>query len=348
MEKVVVGLSGGVDSFVTALLLQQQGFEVIGVHLQLWESRAGSSQEPEVEELCKQTGIKLYQLNGRQPFQEQVVQPFIQGYLSGITTNPCATCNSFIKWNLLRDLANELKVHHVATGHYIRIHPFANHYYVHKGVDPNKDQSYFLWGVPEEILCRAITPLGDYTKTQVKEMAKEHGFIHLAEKQESMSICFLEKGDYRDFIARQPGTDSCFTPGQIVDESGNHVGEHTGIVNYTVGQKRGIPPKEQFPQYVSRLSPSTNQIVVGDKASLHRRTFSLGQIHLINPEEIHSQDIEVKVRGIGLNPEGFVQLSFQPDRTLHVQLSSPAWAIAPGQPAVFYREDRVIGGGIVL
>ena len=231
MEKVVVGLSGGVDSFVTALLLQQQGFEVIGVHLQLWESRAGSSQEPEVEELCKQTGIKLYRLNGRQLFQEQVVQPFIQGYLSGITPNPCATCNSFIKWNLLRDLANELKVHHVATGHYIRIHPFANHYYVHKGVDPNKDQSYFLWGVPEEILCRAITPLGDYTKTQVKEMAKEHGFIHLAEKQESMSICFLEKGNYRDFIARQPGTDSCFTPGRIVDEFGNHVGEHTGIVN---------------------------------------------------------------------------------------------------------------------
>lgn len=179
-------------------------------------------------------------------------------------------------------------------------------------------------------------------------MAKEHGFIHLAEKQESMSICFLEKGDYRDFIARQPGTDSCFTPGRIVDEFGNHVGEHTGIVNYTVGQKRGIPPNEQFPQYVSRLSPSTNQIVVGDKASLHRRTFTLGQVHFINPEEIHSQDIEVKVRGIGLNPEGFVQLSFQPDRTLHVQLSSPAWAIAPGQPAVFYREDRVIGGGIVL
>lgn len=348
MEKVVVGLSGGVDSFVTALLLQQQGFEVIGVHLQLWASRASSSQEPEVEELCKQTGIKLYRLNGRQLFQEQVVQPFVQGYLSGITPNPCATCNSFIKWNLLRDLANELKVHHVATGHYIRIHPFANHYYVHKGVDPNKDQSYFLWGVPEEILCRAITPLGDYTKTQVKEMAKEHGFIHLAEKQESMSICFLEKGNYRDFIARQPGTDSCFTPGQIVDESGNHVGEHTGIVNYTVGQKRGIPPKEQFPQYVSRLSPSTNQIVVGDKASLHRRTFTLGQIHLINPEEIHSQDIEVKVRGIGLNPEGFTQLSFQPNQKLYVQLSSPAWAVAPGQPAVFYRKDRVIGGGIVL
>ena len=311
MEKVVVGLSGGVDSFVTALLLQQQGFEVIGVHLQLWESQTGSSQEPEVKELCKQTGIKLYRLNGRQLFQEQVVQPFIQGYLSGITPNPCATCNSFIKWNLLRDLANELKVHHVATGHYIRVLPFANHYYVHKGVDPNKDQSYFLWGVPEEILSRAITPLGDYTKTQVKEMAKEHGFTRLAEKRESMSICFLEKGDYRDFIARQPDTASCFTPGQIVDESGNLVGEHSGIVNY-------------------------------------RTTFRLGQIHLINPEEIHSQDIEVKVRGIGLNPEGFAQLSFHPDQTLHVQLSSPAWAVAPGQPAVFYRKDRVIGGGIIL
>ena len=163
-----------------------------------------------------------------------------------------------------------------------------------------------------------------------------------------MSICFLEKGDYRDFIARQPDTASCFTPGQIVDESGNLVGEHSGIVNYTVGQKRGIPFKGQTPRYVSHLSPSTNQIVVGDKASLYRTTFRLGQIHLINPEEIHSQDIEVKVRGIGLNPEGFAQLSFHPDQTLHVQLSSPAWAVAPGQPAVFYRKDRVIGGGIIL
>ena len=347
MEKVVVGLSGGVDSFVTALLLQQQGLEVIGVHLQLWDSQVGHSQEPEVEELCKQTGIKLYRLNGRQLFQERVVQPFIQGYLSGITPNPCATCNSFIKWNLLRDLADELNIRYISTGHYIRVLPFTNHDYVHKGIDPNKDQSYFLWGVPEEILHRVITPLGDYTKTQVKEIARTHGFTRLAEKQESMSICFLEKGDYRNFIARQPGTSSCFTPGWIVDESGNPVGEHTGTVNYTVGQKKGIPLKGQTPQYVSRLSPSTNQIVVGDKTSLFRTTFSLHQVHLIDPEEILSEDIEVKVRGIGLNPEGFARLSFQPDQTLHVQLSSPAWAVAPGQPAVFYRQDRVIGGGIV-
>ena len=186
MEKVVVGLSGGVDSFVTALLLQQQGLEVIGVHLQLWDSQVGHSQEPEVEELCKQTGIKLYRLNGRQLFQERVVQPFIQGYLSGITPNPCATCNSFIKWNLLRDLADELNIRYISTGHYIRVLPFTNHDYVHKGIDPNKDQSYFLWGVPEEILHRVITPLGDYTKTQVKEIARTHGFTRLAEKQESL------------------------------------------------------------------------------------------------------------------------------------------------------------------
>ena len=347
MEKVVVGLSGGVDSFVTALLLQQQGFEVIGVHLQLWESQTGSSQEPEVKELCKQTGIKLYRLNGRQLFQEQVVQPFIQGYLSGITPNPCATCNSFIKWNLLRDLANELKVHHVATGHYIRVLPFANHYYVHKGVDPNKDQSYFLWGVPEEILSRAITPLGDYTKTQVKEMAKEHGFTRLAEKRESMSICFLEGGDYRDFIAQQPDTASCFQTGKIMDEMGNMIGEHDGIGNYTIGQKRGIPLKNGKTQYVAKIDARNNQIIVCDKSSLYRTELLVKNIHLIDPQEILATDIEVKVRGLGLNPQGYAQIFTHPSNLLLVRLAEPAWAVAPGQPVAFYRGDRVIGGGIL-
>lgn len=348
MEKVIIGISGGVDSFVAALLLQQQGFEVIGVHLQLWKSETSSKQEAEVEELCKQLNIQLYKQNGEEVFTHQVIKPFIRGYLTGTTPNPCAMCNSFIKWNLLCNLADKLNVYHVATGHYIRILPFESHYYVHRGIDPKKDQSYFLWGVPEEILRRAITPLGDYTKEQVKMIAKEHGYTQLAEKRESMSICFLEKKDYRDFIANQFGTHSCFTPGKIVDESGNYVGEHTGILNYTIGQKKGIPLKGDSPQYVSRLDPSTNQIIVGSKTTLYRKTFTLTQTHLINSQEIQAQDIEVKVRGIGLNPEGYATLSFQPDQALSVQLTYPAWAVAPGQPTVFYRKDRVIGGGIIL
>lgn len=348
MAKIVVGLSGGVDSFVTALLLQQQGFEVIGVHLMLWDVQISTSQEDELNNLCRKTGIELLRIDGRELFSRSVVTPFIKDYLSGKTPNPCAICNSFVKWELLRTLADELKVQHIATGHYARIQPYNNHYYVHKGIDPNKDQSYFLWGVREDILARAITPLGDYTKAQVKDIAREHGYIRLANKRESMSICFLEGSNYRDFIARQPNSAACFTPGTITDEAGNIIGEHTGLMNYTVGQKKGIPLKGEQPQYVMQLDPTTNRIVVSNKTALNRTALTVGQQHLIDPTEIQSQDIEVKVRGIGLNPEGYARLIPQPDNTLSIQLSSPAWAIAPGQPAAFYREDRVIGGGIIL
>lgn len=348
MTKIVVGLSGGVDSFVTALLLQQQGFEVIGVNLRLWDTPTSPSQEGELNDLCHTTGIELHRVDGRALFARQVVDPFVKGYLSGVTPNPCAVCNSFVKWHLLRVLADDLKIHHIATGHYIRIQSHNNHHYVHKGIDPNKDQSYFLWGVSEDILARAVTPLGDYTKAQVKEIAGQHGYSRLASKRESMSICFLEGGDYRDFIVRQPGTAACFQPGKITDETGNTIGEHDGIVNYTVGQKRGIPLKEQRPQYVMRLDTATNQIIVSDKTALYRTTLSVGQQHLIDPEEIRASDIEVKVRGLGLNPQGYAHLVPLPDKTLSIQLSSPAWAIAPGQPAAFYRGDRLIGGGIIL
>lgn len=347
MTKIIVGLSGGVDSFVTALLLQQQGFEVIGIHLRLWDAQVQPSQEESLNELCSRTGIKLYRIDGRKLFQDTVVTPFIRGYLSGVTPNPCAICNSFVKWELLRSFADELQVHHIATGHYVKILPHDKHYYVHKGVDPNKDQSYFLWGVREDILSRTLTPLGDYTKAEVKEYARQHDFRQMADKRESMSICFLEGSDYRDFIARQPGSAACFTPGIIMDNTGQIVGEHNGIGNYTIGQKRGIPLKDGRPQYVARINPLENRIIAGDKSSLDCTRLVVKDSHFICPEEIKANDIEVKVRGLGLNPQGYAQISSLPDNTLLVQLSSPAWAVAPGQPVAFYRDDRVIGGGIL-
>lgn len=348
MSKIVVGLSGGVDSFVTALLLQQQGFEVIGVNLKLWDTHNVTLEEENLNELCAGTRIPLHRVDGRELFKKTVVSPFVNGYLTGITPNPCAVCNSFVKWNLLRTLADELGIYHIATGHYVRILPFENHHYVHKGIDPNKDQSYFLWGVSEDILSRAITPLGDYTKTQVKEIARQQGYTPLADKRESMSICFLEGGDYRDFIACQPGTASCFTPGLITDESGAIIGNHEGLAYYTVGQKRGIPLHEGHPRYVTRIDPASNRIIVSEKSALNRTTLTVGQVHFINPNEISSSDIEVKVRGLGLNPEGHARLLPKAGNTVSVQLSSPAWAVAPGQPAAFYRQERVIGGGIIL
>lgn len=347
MTKIVVGLSGGVDSFVTALLLQQQGFKVIGVNLRLWDFPTSPAQENELDNLCLSTGIELLRVDGRALFARQVVAPFVKGYLSGVTPNPCAICNSFVKWHLLRELADDLQIHHIATGHYIRIQTYANHSYVHKGIDPNKDQSYFLWGIREEILARAITPLGDYTKAQVKEIAGQHGYTRLATKRESMSICFLEGKDYRDFIARQPDTTSCFQAGKIMDEMGNTIGEHDGIGNYTIGQKRGIPLKNGKPQYVAKIDARNNQIIVRNKSSLYRTELLVKDSHFIDPREILATDIEAKVRGLGLNPQGYVQISTNPDKSLLVHLAEPAWAVAPGQPVAFYRGDRVIGGGIL-
>ena len=347
MTKIVVGLSGGVDSFVTALLLQEQGFEVIGVNLRLWDSPASLAQENELDNLCHATGIELLRVDGRALFARQVVDPFVKGYLSGVTPNPCAICNSFVKWHLLRVFADDLKVHHIATGHYIRILSYNQHYYVHKGIDPNKDQSYFLWGIREEILARTITPLGDYTKAQVKEIAGQHGYTRLATKRESMSICFLEGGDYRDFIAQQPDTASCFQPGKIMDEMGNMIGEHDGIGNYTIGQKRGIPLKNGKTQYVAKIDARNNQIIVCDKSSLYRTEFLVKNSYFIAHQEILATDIEVKVRGLGLNPQGYAQIFTHPSNLLLVRLAEPAWAVAPGQPVAFYRGDRVIGGGIL-
>ena len=202
--RIAVGMSGGVDSLVTALLLQKQGFEVIGVHLSLQEEE---QEDESLDALCRQAGIPLYRIKGQELFHEKVITPFIKDYMSGLTPNPCAICNSFIKWELLAQAAEQSGITTIATGHYTRILAHEGRFYVHKGIDPIKEQSYFLWGVPERILQRAITPLGDYTKAEVKEMARQWGFDKIAAKRESMGICFLKGKNYRDFILH--GCRSC-------------------------------------------------------------------------------------------------------------------------------------------
>ena len=345
MPKIIVGLSGGVDSCVAVLLLQQQGYEVIGVHLNLWNP-AGEHEENAVRRLGEQLHIPIHFVDGRHCFREKVVRPFIQDYLSGKTPNPCSTCNRFIKWHLLRAFADSLRIETIATGHYVNIREYRGHCYVHKGEDTTKDQSYFLWGVPEEILRHAQTPLGNYTKQEVKEIARANGFGHLAAKKESSSICFLEGSDYRHFIQQASREATLFRPGEIIDEAGEIIGQHEGLALYTIGQRKGLPLKNGHPRYVKEMNPITNQLIVGDKVSLETIAFSIHSIHLICPEEIYADDIQVRVRGLGLNPEGFAHVDFLTSSTLTVRLASPAWAMAPGQPVVLYRGERVIGGGI--
>lgn len=341
--RIAVGMSGGVDSLVTALLLQKQGFEVIGVHLSLQEEE---QEDESLDALCRQAGIPLYRIKGQELFHEKVITPFIKDYMSGLTPNPCAICNSFIKWELLAQAAEQSGITTIATGHYTRILAHEGRCYVHKGIDPIKEQSYFLWGVPERILQRAITPLGDYTKAEVKEMARQWGFDKIAAKRENMGICFLKGKNYRDFILQQNPETNCL-PGPIIDTQGNLIGQHEGLLHYTIGQKQGIPPIDGRPQYVKHILPKENTLVIAAKENLQNCLLVIGNTNFINQQELSAPDIEVKIRGLGLNPEGFARITQADEDKYLVHLSSPAWAAAPGQPVVFYRGDRVIGGGIL-
>lgn len=345
-ERVLVGLSGGVDSFVTALLLKQEGYRVEGVHLDLWPA-SDLSKSSLLSTLCERIGVPLHRFDGRAIFRRQVITPFIEGYLAGLTPNPCAVCNNYVKWNLLGQAADSLDIRYIATGHYVKILPDQGTYYIHKGVDPNKDQSYFLWGLKQEVLARSLTPLGDYQKADVKALAESHGYADVARQKESMSICFLEGGDYREFILKHIERDRFLSPGDIVTADNRIIGRHTGLLNYTVGQKRGVVDHDGKALYVAYIDVEHNAIVVDQKEHLYQKVIGIEQVNLMDGRDILASDVEVKVRGLGLNPAGYVQGVTRTTDGLIIELDSPAWAVAPGQPVAFYRGDKLIGGGIL-
>ena len=339
---VAVGLSGGVDSLATALLLQEQGYKVVGVHLQLWEE----GNREEVARLCERMQIEMVSYDGKAAFKERVVDSFVKEYLAGRTPNPCTVCNNLVKWNLLVEAADDLGIERLATGHYVQIVREATGWYIKKGEDAHKDQSYFLWGLKQDVLSRTLTPLGIYTKIQVKAYADSKGYGEVARKKESMGICFLEGKDYRDFIRCYCGESVLMQAGDIVDGSGNIIGRHAGLLNYTVGQKKEMPACNGRQLYVAEIDAKNNRIVAGDKSGLYREQLVVTDVNFVCPEEIGAENITVKVRGFGLNPEGFATLERLSDFSLRVCLSSPAWAVASGQPVAFYRNNLLIGGGI--
>lgn len=337
---VLVGLSGGIDSFVTALLLQRQGYTVVGVHLCLWNPADES-----LPAMCRQLGIELLYHDGRDFFREEVVDVFVREYISGRTPSPCATCNSRIKWRLLCDVADRLGIEKVASGHYVRTCCEEGLHYICKGADPVKDQSYFLWQLTQEVLSRMVTPLGTYSKDDVRKVAKSTDYEKITTRRESMGVCFLEGRDYRQFIADYSAV-PLSGEGLITDATGLEIGRHNGLLNYTIGQKRDIPVIAGAALYVSEIDVSNNRLVVDRKENLYVNKLKIRNINLPNESDIFAPDIEVKVRGIGLNPAGYCWLEPLPDGSMYVHLSTPAWAVAPGQPVVFYRGTRLIGGGI--
>ncbi|MDE7374129.1 MAG: tRNA 2-thiouridine(34) synthase MnmA, partial [Odoribacter sp.] len=252
MEKVVVGMSGGIDSFVTALMLREKGYDVVGVSLELWEKNDLTA----VEKICRALEIPLLCRHEREGFRQVVVEAFVRDYLSGYTPSPCCVCNRFVKWDALERVAAECGASRIATGHYVRIRQERGKYYICQGVDARKDQSYFLYGVSQKILSKALTPLGDYTKEEVRAWALAHGYEEVVRKKESMGVCFLRGTDYRDFIRQYAGADQ--KPGMILSRSGQPIGLHDGLLNYTVGQKRGMPLWYGEPMYVAEIDADRN------------------------------------------------------------------------------------------
>ncbi|MFO7829188.1 MAG: tRNA 2-thiouridine(34) synthase MnmA, partial [Bacteroidales bacterium] len=279
---------------------------------------------------------------------EIVKQYFAREYLLGRTPSPCTFCNKHIKWKKIVEFANKNQCEYISSGHYIRKVKIDEHYHLQKGIDPVKDQSYFLWELEQDTIKRMITPLGTYTKEEIRQLAVKKGFVDLSKQKESMGVCFLQNKDYRQFLNEYiPVQLSGICKGNVKDELNNIIGTHHGYVYYTIGQKRDLQLKTNRPAYVSEINAEKNELKISTKPSLYHRHILLKVVHLINPERISKNSlIHINIRGLGLNPtKPAIVKSFNTE-TMELELPSAAWAVAPGQPVVFYNNDIVLGGGI--
>lgn len=358
MEKgrVVVGMSGGVDSSVAAALLVEQGHEVIGVTLRVWPWQApreearrfGSCCSPETvgdaRTVARQLGIPYYLLNYEAEFDGAVIADFAREYAVGRTPSPCVICNRDVKFGSLLRRAQAWEAEFVATGHYARIGRDleTGRSLLYRGVDLRKDQSYFLWPLIQEQLRRALFPVGELSKEQVRTKARELGFV-TADRPESQELCFIPD-DYRDFLReRVPGA---FMAGPLVDRTGRVLGEHHGLAAYTIGQRKGLGMSAGKPLYVVALDPSHNRVIVGDDEDLVRHSFTASKANFIPFDRLDGEiPLNVKIRH-GHLP---VPAAVRPVSAgqVEVQFSEPQRAITPGQSAVFYRGDLVVGGGVI-
>ena len=351
--RVVVAMSGGVDSSVAALLLHRAGWDVVGVTLKLYSldeaelpaDHQGCCTLDDVEDarsVCRRLGIPHYVLNMEREFHDRVMDYFVDEYRRGRTPHPCIACNDKIKFSQLMSRADALGAEYVATGHYARITRTPEGATLRKGVDPAKDQSYVLFGMTQAQMSRTLLPVGGYRKDEIRDMAVDAGLI-TADKPDSQDICFIPLGDYREFLRQR--TEGI--PGEIVDLDGSVLGTHQGIEYYTVGQRRGLGslPYSEEPRYVIRLDASANQVVVGPESALYARETWLSDVNYISGHpSADGAPISVKIRYKAY--EAPATLHPRPDGAL-VRFRDPQRAVTPGQAAVFYDGDTLIGGGTI-
>ncbi len=357
LGRVLVAMSGGVDSSVAAVMLHEQGYEVIGITMKTWDYASSGSNSKETgccsldsindaRALAVSYGFPHYILDIREEFGNFVIDNFVEEYLAGRTPNPCVLCNTHIKWEALIKRANLLDCEFIATGHYANIRNENNRYVISKGKDENKDQSYVLWGVSQANLARTMLPLGKFHKSEIKQMAVDMGQQELAAKSESYEICFVPDNDYRAFLKHQvPELETQVNGGEFVLSDGTVVGKHKGYPFYTVGQRKGLEIALGEPMFVLEIQPESNRVVLGKHEELQRQQAVVRGFNLVKYANLN-EPIEALTK-IRYKDKGTMSMIQEQGDKILVDFHEPVLGLAPGQSAVFYEGNDLIGGGII-
>ena len=353
-KRVLVGMSGGIDSSATCIMLQEQGYEVVGMTMRTWDvaSQFSTSEQKEpdfileAKALAQKLGIEHHVADVREEFKQVIVKYFIDEYMQGRTPNPCVMCNPIFKERLLCEWADRTGCAWISTGHYCRLEKRADKLYILTGHDNTKDQSYFLWRLPQEVLQRFLFPLGGYTKQEVRNYLKEKGFETKAKEGESMEICFIE-GDYRDFLRQQyPDIDTKIGPGYFVDNKGLKIGQHKGFPYYAIGQRKGLGIALGHPAHVLRINAEKNTVMLGTADDLKTEYMLVENAMITDMQELLKHpNLTVRIR-YRSKPIPCQVLPLDNGQIL-VHFLGEASAIAPGQSAVFYDGERMLGGAFI-
>lgn len=354
-ERIIVAMSGGVDSSTAAALLKQQGYEVIGITMQLWDYAQMQTDKfgtccsledvADARRVANIIGIPFYVANFQEEFDREVVEYFLNEYINARTPNPCIMCNAKLKFHYLLHMARQLGASKVATGHYARVcyDHSAQRYSLKRGVFRNKDQSYFLFSLNQKQLASALFPVGGYTKEEVRNLALSLG-LRVESKRESQEICFIPDRDYTRFIKTKKSGQS-FAPGRIVNLKGDLLGYHQGLPFYTIGQRKGLGVATGKPFYVTGMDLANNLLIVGDESEAKGRRLLVEDVNwIVEPPEIGKKmeaDVKIRYR----HPGNRAEISILDHQAAEVEFLQPQWAITPGQAAVFYKDDFVLGGG---
>ena len=358
--KVLMAMSGGIDSTVAALMLHKEGYDVVGITMKTWDYATAVGTTGKKETGCcnldsfndarmaaVQHGFPHFILDIRDEFGDFVIENFVDEYIAGRTPNPCVMCNTHIKWRALLKRADALGCDFIATGHYAQVHQHSNgRYFISKGLDESKDQSYALWGLQQDLLSRTLLPLGTFHKTAIRQMAHDFGYPELAKKNESYEICFVPDNDYRGFLKRKvEGLEEKVAGGNFVDPSGNILGQHKGYPFYTVGQRKGLDIALGKPAFVTEIIPETNTVVLGHESDLNRTEMNVTGLNWMKFDGI-TEGMEA-VTKIRYKDKGALSQLFTYENGINVRFYDDVKGVAPGQSAVFYDGNDVIGGGII-